>query len=129
MQSKRLIRDLKNKIQIKNSTLDDLVTERTIKLSEKLNIPVDFFNFDPETWEAREDYQFSLHVIHGLPITNDNAERGITLISEYDLQISGDEEKLQKLLLNVNFHRRNVPSSDKESLKKSVEDYIFRQPL
>ena len=47
--SKRLILDLKNKSQITNLTLDQLVTKHSIKLFEKLNLPVDFLKFDPET--------------------------------------------------------------------------------
>ena len=68
-------------------------------------------------WQLFGDYrkleEFSLN----LPVTNDLAERGVALISQFVDKVE-DEEQRQALLQVVEYHRSLVPDCTKASLAK-----------
>ncbi|XP_033212231.1 uncharacterized protein LOC117169831 [Belonocnema kinseyi] len=80
-----------------------------------------------ETCKEREDFKQGLEVVKALSVTNESAERGVALMSEYNALITKYEGQEQHLIQVVKKHREIFPGCNKESLKQSFEEFIFRQ--
>lgn len=100
----------------KDRNLEDLVTARSMKLLQKLDLPDGFLAVDPDLWDERDDYKQALETVKSLKVVNDHAERGVALIQEYNGLITRDEMQLQFLLQVVEDHRRMFPDSRKQTL-------------
>ena len=87
----------------------------TLKFFQKLKLPTDFPDENPENCPAREDWASRW--------TNDNANRGVTLIQEYKHLITQDEEQLQYLLQVVVDHCRAYPDSRKVTLTRGNNEW------
>ena len=68
-----------------------------------------------DVWEVFEDYRKLKEFVTTVSVTNDLAERGIKLMSDF-ISMSKDEEQLQALLQVVEHHRKRFPNYKKESL-------------
>jgi hypothetical protein len=97
-------------------SLEDFVTCNTRKLFEKLNISTDFLDEDPEIWADLEDFKKGTEIVNHLLVTNDNAERGVSLVQELNQLNTHDEEQFQFLLQVVADHRKKYPSCKKSQL-------------
>ena len=102
--------------RIDTSQLSDFVSVRTLEVFEKLGIKSDFLQLNPATWVDNLDYKQAQRVIKTLNVTNDVAERGVSLIQEYCGKITRDEDQMQYLLQVVQAHRRQYPDTKKETL-------------
>ena len=103
---------------IKNYGLEDFATERTMSFFSKMNLPTGYLSEHPDLWSTRDDYKRAKDIIQGIKVTNDNAERGVALIQEYNRFLTKDEEQLQFLLQVVSEHRKQFPDSRKSTLLK-----------
>ena len=64
-----------------------------MNLFTRLQIDISFLYSDRETWQSRYDYFFSLQVVNQLRLVNDNAERGVSLIGQFNDKITSDEQQ------------------------------------
>ena len=87
-------------------TLDMLTTRHSFGLFCALNINTSFMCKDPSTWESDSDYNDAIGKIKNIKVVNDDAERGISLIKEYNAKHTKDEEQFQYLLKIVEQHRK-----------------------
>jgi hypothetical protein len=98
------------------TSLDSLVTENSRKLLDALPLKLDFLQDDPETWDRNPMYREAKAIINNLTVVNDNAERGVALIQEFNSHHTRDEDQLQFLLQVVTDHRKRFPAPSKSIL-------------
>lgn len=101
---------------VPQSRLDDCVTQNTKGLFVKLGIETDFLETDPDTWKSNESFCNGLRVIENLKVVNDNAERAVALMQEYNRAITHNEDQMQCLLQVVAEHHRQFPDTKKSTL-------------
>jgi len=94
--------------QAARMTITNLVTKNTMNFFRCLRIESDFLDADPESWRERDDYRHGQEVVAALKVINDDAERGVALIEEYNALITKNEEQKQFLLQVVQDHRRRL---------------------
>ena len=99
-----------------NLSLSSFVTKGSIEFFKILSIPTDFLSTDPSSWSSNKDYVDGLNVVLSLKVVNDGAERGVALASEYNRQLTKDEDQKQCLLRSVHDHRQKNPSCSKSKL-------------
>lgn len=85
----------------------------------ELNTSQEWLQLPVKYWPLMTDYRKALEFVHCLEVTNDCAERGVKLISEFK-DITKDEEQLQYSLQLIEAHRRLIPSVSKENLRKRL---------
>lgn len=78
--------------------MQDVFSNNTKNVFKRFEIPVDFLNKDPYSWNELEEYVRAKNIIKNLSVVNDSAERGIKLIQEYHDKITQDEEQKQHLM-------------------------------
>ncbi|XP_044588548.1 uncharacterized protein LOC123267771 [Cotesia glomerata] len=96
--------------------LCDLVSEQSLFLLKKFNLPYNFLDDDVSLWPTNESYQKAILFLSKVRVINDTAERGVSLISEYNLTLTKDEEDFQYLLQSVKKHREMYPNCNKTDL-------------
>jgi len=79
------------------------------KFSEGFNVNLDFLAKDPSEWENDDSFQSAHQVLSKVAAVNDFAERGVSLIQDYNHILTKDEEQRQFLLQVVEFHRQHFP--------------------
>ena len=88
-----------------------------MNLFRLLCLPTEFLTTDPEMWDEQESYAAAKRRLSNLKVVNDTAERGVTLIQEYNKSLTKDEGDLQFLLQVVADHRQQYPVANKSDLK------------
>ena len=58
---------------------------------DHLNISAEFLKTNPEMWKLSNDYKTASEIVHHLKVVNDNTERRIALIEEYNSIITKKE--------------------------------------
>lgn len=101
---------------IQEHDLEDFVTKGTQAFFKKMSLPIGYLCEPPDSWNSREDFQKAYNIVQGIKVTNDNAERGVALIQEYNRLLTHDEDQLQYLLQIVAGHRQRFPDSRKSTL-------------
>ena len=101
---------------LRDKNLKDFVTLNSKRLFKMLGLPDGFLAVDPELWKERDDFLQATETVSALSVTNDHAERGVSLIHEFSGLIAHDEPRLQFLLQVVEEHRRAYPDSRKQTL-------------
>lgn len=86
--------------------LSDFVSNKSLDLFMKFDLPTDFLEKEISTWSEDESYIECAKFFETLKVTNDVAERGVALIEEYNNYLTKDEEQLQYLLQVVREHRQ-----------------------
>ena len=109
--AKRIKLEIRN---CQNMRIEDFVTKNTMNFFCRLGIPARFLNCDPELWPQRDDYKDAMKTVEHLRVVNDNAERGVALIEEYNSIITKNEDQKQYLLQVVQEHRRLFPTCKKD---------------
>jgi hypothetical protein len=94
-------------------TLSDFVSTNTRKFFAAMQIETDFLLQDPGTWNSTEHYCISRQKVQQLKIVNDAAERGVSLIQNFNSVITNQKEQKQYLLQVVERHRQQFPLSKK----------------
>ena len=75
-----------------------------------------FLEEDPESWKLNEGYCITKKIVQILPTVNDHAEKGVDLIKEFNCWHTKKEDQLQFLLKVVDQHRKEFPTSSKDTL-------------
>ena len=78
--------------------------------------PHDWLESSCSEWTNFQSYKRIEEFAQNISITNDIAERGVRLITDY-LNKTNSEEQRQALLQTVEYYRALVPDTKKESLK------------
>ena len=60
--------------------LEQFCTVNTKRLFQLLGLPLTFLSKDPSQWDEDESFKQALHIVKGLAVVNDRAERGVALI-------------------------------------------------
>lgn len=97
--------------------LSSLVTSSSWLIFDILGLtgPQDWLQLSSNMWTMFTEYRKIAEFANNLPVTNDLAERGIHLITEY-INKSEDEDQRQALLQVVEYHRNLVPDLTKKNL-------------
>ena len=77
--------------------------------------PNDWLQTPATMWDLFSEYRKLKTVVHNLPVTNDLAERGIHLVSEFISRCSNEDER-QDLFQCVEYHRKLVTDCSKKNL-------------
>ncbi|KAF0311132.1 hypothetical protein FJT64_018018 [Amphibalanus amphitrite] len=67
----------------------------------------------PETWSEDPDYQETTAFVTTVKVTNDVAERGVKLVTDYMEILTKDDTTREFLLQGVELHRRKFPDFQK----------------
>ena len=105
---------------VQNQHLEDFPTTKSLKFFTCLNLKIDFLEKDPSEWGTDSTFNRAYEVVCSLRVVNDNAERGVALITEYNRLITCDEEQKQYLLQIVADHRKTFPDCKKKTLKRKI---------
>jgi len=98
--------------------LEDFVSSNTHRFFIITGLPCDFLKKEVDEWATDESYNFGRSVINSMTVTNDIAERGVSLIQEFNKLHTYDEEQKQYLLLAVKRHRQKYPDKKKSTLSQ-----------
>ena len=82
-----------------------------IRFSEGIALSSTFLKKDPNEWFG--DYTYYIvakNIVEHIKVVNDNVERGVSLITEYNRLYTCNEEKKQFLLRVVSSHRLRYPN-------------------
>lgn len=101
---------------ISSQNLNDFVTSNTRQLFNALDVPQQFLQQHPSTWQSLDNYKCAQNRVMSLKVVNDAAERGISLIQSFNGVISNQEEQKQYLMQVVEKHRRDFPDPNKSTL-------------
>ena len=118
-----------NKIDLTNAefteslTLDKFVSKHSKSFFTIMNISSEFLNSDPITWEDRADFLKNRETIKKFQVINDRAERCLSLMSEYNLILTRNEEKKQAIVKIVKKFREYYSNINKKTLEKNLLDY------
>jgi len=74
-----------------------------------MQIQTDFLQQDPSSWDINEQCNISRHSVQQLKVVSDAAERGISLIQNFNFVITNQEEQKQYLLQVVERHHQQFP--------------------
>lgn len=84
------------------------MSSKSLTLSTLLELPQNFLQADPKTYEEMQSFQSAREYITKLTVVNDVAERGVQLISEFNNILTHDEEH-HKLELVLSLEDTNHP--------------------
>ena len=106
---------------IKKVDLQDFVTKRTSAFFNMLMENGEpksqqFLQTSPKKWLENPIYCEMQILASKVKVVNDTAERGISLIQQYNERLTKDEYQKQFLLRLVHSHRKNFPTPSKAAL-------------
>jgi len=84
--------------------LCDFVSKNTLKLFKSLDIPQNFLNQHPSTWENNKSFVDGRIRVQKLKVVNDAAEHGILLVQIFNGILTNQEDQKQYLLQVVEQH-------------------------
>ena len=73
---------------------------------------------DPEEWEEDDTYRNTKEFVRTVKVTNDVAERGVKMASDYATLLTKDDTMRAWILQGVEKSRRTYPDFKKETLNK-----------
>ena len=102
----------------RETELVDLLGSNSFLLWDILNLDWDWLRQSPEEWDKSASFVQMKEYVCTVKVTNDCAERGVKLISDY-ISILTTNEDMRDLLLQGMEHCRNMfPNFKKSSLNK-----------
>ena len=99
--------------------LSDFVDNESLFMFDAFDFKKDWLNKPVHTWKNYESFQEMKNWVITLKVTNDLAERGVKLVSEFCDILTKDSEDLQNLLQVVEQHRREFSDVKKTTLNKA----------
>lgn len=73
------------------------VTQHSRYFFKVLNIPQSFLIRDPGAWHQDMDYIAAENIVKRLKVVNDTAERGVSLIQEFNELLTQDEDGAKRV--------------------------------
>ena len=101
-----------------NPKLIDFIQGGSLFIFDALNINKDWLVKPISEWKNYESFCEMKSFVENLLVTNDTAERGIKLVSDYIQSQTTCDETLQELLQVVEQHRKEFPDVKKSTLRK-----------
>jgi hypothetical protein len=102
---------------LQKMTLTSIISPASWALFNDLEISdTDWLKNPPSTWGGNKSYEKLNTFVTKLLITNNCAERGVALISDYIEIVTKDEDQRQHLLQGVELHRKSFPNAKKSTL-------------
>ena len=98
--------------------LVDLLGNNSFLLWDILGLDWEWLKQSPDEWDKSASYKDMKEYVCTVKVTNDCAERGVKLISDYISILTTDEEMRDKLLQGVEHCRRMFPNFNKSTLNK-----------
>ena len=99
--------------------LSDSIMNGSLFLFDQLGFGKDWLYMPPTAWEINDNFQKMRSWVRNLKVTNDCAERGIKLITEYAKSLTKDSEDRENLLQVVELHRKQFPDATKATFLKN----------
>ena len=75
----------------KNTKLEDLVTPQSFKFFTILGLKSDWLGKSPDMWKNDEDFNVANEFVNTVKVTNDIAERGIKIATDYASILTKDD--------------------------------------
>ena len=88
----------------------------SFKFCKVLNTDLAWLSMDPEEWEGDESYRNTKEFVRTVKVTNDVAERGVKMASDYATLLTKDDTMRAWILQGVEKSRRTYPDFKKETL-------------
>ena len=98
--------------------LRDLITSDSWELFDILKVSADWLALPPAKWDTNPDYIEFRNFVRQLKVTNDCAERGVKLASDYSKSLTKDSQEKSKIYQVVEAERRAKPDAKKSTLNK-----------
>ena len=96
----------------------DLVTSDSWELFDLLGLSADWLALPPTDWDASADYVEFRNFVRTLKVTNDCAERGVKLATDFSKSLTKDSQERSKIYQVVEAERRAKPDTKKSTLNK-----------
>lgn len=100
--------------------IDFFISPHSINFFKRFEINSDFLKIDLSLWSQNVNFNVGLDLVKNLRVVNDNAERAIKLVEEYNDKLTKKEDQKQFLLQIIEEYKRNVPDSRKATV---LNDY------
>ena len=99
--------------------LSEFVDTESLFMFDAFGFKKDWLDKPVDTWKNFESFKEMENWVRTLKVTNDTAERGVKLVSDFCTTLTKDSEDLQNLLQVVEQHRREYPDVNKATLMKA----------
>ena len=99
-----------------NTNLLDLITSESWQFFDILNLPGDWLALPPAEWKENPDYLAAAEFVKTVKVTNDVAERGVKIASDYANILTRDSNIRQKIFQVVEKDRLDNPDFTKNAL-------------
>ena len=96
--------------------LVDLMSPLSFKFFRILNNDPVWLTKGPEKWEEDASYRSAKDFVTSVKVTNDVAERGVKMASDYATMLTKDDTMRKVLMQGVEKSRRNYPDFRKKTL-------------
>ena len=94
--------------------LSDFVDNESLFMFDAFDLKKDWLNKPVHTWKNYESFQEMKNWVITLKVTNDLAERGVKLVSEFCDILTKDSDDLQNLLQVVEQHHQEFSDVKKQ---------------
>ena len=98
--------------------LRDLVTPDSWQLFNILKMSPDWLALPPAEWDTNPDYMEFRNFVRQVKVTNDCAEWGVKLATDYSKSLTKDSQERSKIYQVVEAERRDKPDAKKCTLNK-----------
>ena len=93
-----------------------IITPKSFKFFSILGIDSDWLAKSPDTWEDEEGFRAANEFVNTVKVTNDVAERGVKLATDYATVLTKDDSVRSLLLQGVERCRKMYPDFLKSTL-------------
>ena len=100
--------------------LRDLVTPNSWQLFNILKMSPDWLALSPAKWDTNPDYIEFRKFVRSVKVTNDCAERGVKLATDYSKSLTKDSQERSRIYQVVEAERRAKPDA-----KKATNDIFY----
>jgi hypothetical protein len=120
---------LDGKVFVLADSLDAYVTEKTANIFDvliengKISAKI-FLDKESSEWPDDPTYLQFQEKAAKMKVVNDCAERGVSLIQQYNQTLMKDENQKQYLLRLVELHRKAYPTSSKAALSDKEKKIV-----
>lgn len=92
-----------------SDTLSSFITADTKEFFEIMNISTSFLMNSAKKWSGDKCYLDAKQLVASLVVVNDVAERGVKLITDFNMKSTRDPVQQQYLLQVIEYHRKKYP--------------------
>ena len=104
--------------KIQQLELSNFITRNSKQFFTIIGETYSFLEKHPSEWANDDTYKSAYSVVKSIKVTNDSAERGVHLMTEFDKLLTKDKKQQQYLLRGVHERRKAKPSCNKSKLCK-----------